>query len=344
MAGSLLDPTVCVKVLHVVVMTAASYGVSPPDVVRALDVSPDLLADPAARVSHDLAVRAWTKIPEMAKAPTFGLRAAELASAASYDVLDHALQHCTTVRASLDVLMRYQRLLHDANEIHVEPAERGEVRIVQRLRVPGGVPPHLADFIVGQWVIRGEKLTGARADVRRVWLTREAPDDVSEHRRVFSAPLGFSAEVNAIWFDAGFLERPIHRADLSLSPVLRRHADDLLAALPPSNSLASALHRHLVGTLSDGLPSIQVAASALGVSTRSLQRKLEEEGTSFKGVLDDVRRTLALAHLRDGNRTVSEVAFLVGFSEVSAFSRAFRRWTGKSAVSYRRGGAQPTTS
>jgi AraC-like DNA-binding protein len=170
----------------------------------------------------------------------------------------------------------------------------------------------------------------------RVWLTRAAPDDVSEHRRVFGIPIAFSAETNAVWFDAAFLERPIKRADPSLSPVLRRHADDLLSALPPSNSLATALHRHLLGTLSDGLPNIGVAASALGVSTRSLQRRLEDEGTSFKAVLDDVRRTLALSHLRDGTRTVSEVAFMVGFSEVSAFSRAFRRWTGRSAVSYRR--------
>ncbi|MFO0587328.1 MAG: AraC family transcriptional regulator [Polyangiaceae bacterium] len=333
-------PSVCVKVLHVVVGTAASYGMAPDAVLRALRVTPDLLADPATRVPHDLAVRAWTEIPEALGAQTFGLRAAALVASSSYDVLDHALQHCTTMRGSIEVLMRYQRLLHDANDLRLEPAERGEMRIVQRLRLPSPAPPpHLSDFISAQWVLRGEKLAGERADIRRVWLTRAAPDDVSEHRRVFGAPIGFSAEINAMWFDAGFLDRPIHRADPSLSPVLRRHADDLLAALAPSNSLATSLHRHLVGTLSDGLPNIGVAASALGVSTRSLQRKLEEEGTSFKGVLDDVRRTLALAHLRDGNRTVSEVAFLVGFSEVSAFSRAFKRWTGKSAVSYRRASA-----
>lgn len=333
------DPSVCVKVLHVVVRTAASLGMPPSAALGALGVSPDLLADPAARVPHELVVRAWTEIPAALRCDTFGLFAAELSVAQPFDVLDHALAHCTTVRGAMDVLLRYQRLLHDANEIHVEPVARGEVRIAQRLRLTGPMPDHLSDFIVAQWVLRGERLTGSRARIARVWLTRSAPDDLAHHRRVFDVPLGFDADRNAAWFDAAFLDLPIASADASLSTVLRRHADDLLAKLAPSNSLSAALQRHLVGTLADGLPSIQDAARALGVSTRSLQRRLEEEGTSFKGVLDDARRSLALSYLRESGRTVSEVAFLVGFSEVSAFSRAFRRWTGQSAVHYRRAGA-----
>lgn len=327
------------KVLHVVVMTAASFGMEPAAVIRALGVTPDLLADPAARVPHELAVRAWTEIPAKVGCETFGLRAAELSAAQAFDVLDHAIAHCTTVRGALDVLLRYQRLLHDANEVHLEPAERGEMKLSQRLRVAGKIPDHLTDFVAAQWVLRGERLSGERARVGRVWLTRSAPNDLTEHRRIFDIPIGFGADHNAMWFDAAFLDRPIPKADRSLSAVLRRHADDLLAALPAPHSVASSLQRHLIATLADGLPGIADAAQALGMSTRSLQRKLEEEGTSFKDVLDDVRRTLAISHLRDGNRTVSEVAFLVGFSEVSAFSRAFRRWTGQNAVHYRRGGA-----
>jgi AraC-like DNA-binding protein len=337
--ASFSGASVCIKAIRICVVTAAALGLPPERSLAVLGVSPEMLADPAARVPHELAMRAWTDLPERLGSATFGLRAAELSVSASFDIMDHAMAHCTTVREALEVLMRFQRLLHEANDLRLEPAAPGEVRLSQRLRMPGAVAPHMTDFIASQWVVRSRKLTGAAPKVARLELTRPMPDDVSEHRRIFDAPIAFGAPRNAIWFDAAYLEQPIERADPSLSPVLRRHAEDLLAALPASNSLATALHKHLLRTLDSGLPSIADAASALGVSTRSLQRKLEEEGTSFKGVLDDVRRALAESYLRDGTRTVSEVAFLVGFSEVSAFSRAFRRWTGKSAVSYRRAGS-----
>lgn len=120
--------------------------------------------------------------------------------------------------------------------------------------------------------------------------------------------------------------------------MLLRHASDLLAALPDNDRMATAVRRHLTATLDLGPPSIAATARALGVSARSLQRQLAHEQTSFLAVLDEVRRSLAESYLRDRAHTVSDVAFLVGFSELSTFSRAFRRWTGTTAVSYRRGG------
>jgi len=91
-------------------------------------------------------------------------------------------------------------------------------------------------------------------------------------------------------------------------------------------------------TLDLGPPSVAATAKALGLSVRSLQRHLAQEQTSFLAVLDEVRRSLAEGYLQNRAHTVSDVAFLVGFSELSAFSRAFRRWTGTTAASYRRGG------
>lgn len=335
MSRPAVSPSVCVKVIRVCVVTAASLGLPAEKALARLGVAPELLADPTARVSHDLLVRAWTELPALVESASFGLCAGELASSSAFDVVDHAIASSSTMRDALEALLRYQRLLHDANDVQMEAMPHGEVRVSQRLRVPGRMPPHMCDFIAAMWILRSALLSGKRAVVR-VELMRPAPADLGEHRRVLQAPLAFAAERNALWFRAADLDAPVTRADPSLYAVLRRHADDLLAALPSGSSLATALHRHFLGTLAAGPPSIDAAASALGVSTRSLQRKLEEEGTSFKAVLDDARRALAISYLRDGSRTVSEVAFLVGFSEVSAFSRAFRRWTGDSAVRFRR--------
>lgn len=318
------------------VATAVALGLPAEEAIRIIGVSPDLLGDPSARVRHDVLVLAWTEIPRQLDDVSFGLRAAELAVDQSFDVLDHAFAQASTLLDALASLARYQRLLHDANDVRIDSGPKGHVCVSQKLKVAEKMPDHLADFIVAQWILRAERLSGARPSVLRVELTRSMPNDVEAHRRFFPAAIAFGAERNAAYIDEQYLRSPVLRSDPSLSLVLRRHADDLLAQLPASDSISAALDRFLLGALGSEPPDVQKAASALRVSVRTLQRKLEEEGTSFTAVLDEVRRKLALSYLRDPGRTVSEVAFLVGFSEVSAFSRAFRRWTGRSAVSYRR--------
>src|SRR5262249_46734023 len=153
--------------------------------------------------------------------PAFGVRAAEIAAPAAFDVLDHASATATTMRGAVDALVRYQRLLHDANDIRLEEMGHGEVRLSQRFRVAGPMPHHLCDFLVTILVQRAALISGGKFGVSRVELARPAPADISEHRRALEVPIAFGAERNALWFRREFLERPIPRADPSLCAVLR---------------------------------------------------------------------------------------------------------------------------
>ncbi|MFY0533849.1 helix-turn-helix transcriptional regulator [Nannocystis pusilla] len=92
---------------------------------------------------------------------------------------------------------------------------------------------------------------------------------------------------------------------------------------------------HVVRALPGELPSLEATAKALATSTRTLQRALQAEGTTFQALVDEVRRDLSLGYLREGQRTVSEIAFLLGFTEVATFTRAFRRWTGSAPSAWR---------
>lgn len=327
--------SVCIKALRACVAGAAALGLPPPRALAAIGASAELLADPRARVAHEHAMHAWRALTTQLAMPAFGIHAARLIGGAAFDVVDHALAHCTTMRDVIAVLVRYQRLLHEASDIRLEPGAPGRVRLSQRFRASTPPAPAFADFVMAQWLLRAEHLVGARPTRARVELAHAAPADRVAHEQLFGEELAFDAPASALSFEASYLDRPVLRADRSLTPVLLCHATDLLAALPAPRSFAEALRQHLLARLDAGPPSIVDAARALGVSTRSLQRHLAQERASFKAVLDDARRTLAEAYLRDGTRTVSEVAFLVGFAELSAFSRAFRRWTGHSAVSYR---------
>ncbi|WP_437691832.1 AraC family transcriptional regulator [Sorangium sp. So ce176] len=329
-----MRPTGCIKALRLCVLIASRAGVDPREALAVAEVDPALLEDPTARVPHDTVARAWTRIPELARDPAFGLHAAELLVGQLFDVVDFVTAQCATVREAIGCVLRYQRLIHDALDVRLT-VDGARARISQRFA--GAVaPPQLSSFILGLWVLRARDLTGVPFAPHRVTFAHPAPADRGEYDRLLGVPLVFGADENAVLFDAAFLDTPTQRADPALGAVLRRHADELLARLPAEPSVRGALERHLVEALGRGVPDVAAAARALGMSARTLQRRLGDEGESYKSVLDEARRKLAVAHMRERGRTISEVAFLLGFSEVSAFSRAFRRWTGHSPAAYRR--------
>jgi AraC-like DNA-binding protein len=328
--------TVCIKTLRVCVLAAAQRGMSPAEAAARLGVTPETLADPHARVPHELVARAWEELPALTGDAAFGLRAAELLDQAPFDVVDHVTAQGPTLRDSIQNLVRYQRLLHEEADVRLS-LDGATARMTQRLRARPATPRHLAEFIVALWVLRGRSLTGQPFVPRRVSFQHGPPADISVHRRLFGAPLDFLAEHNGIDFPAGLLELPVRGASSFLAALLERHAAEQIARLPAVDSVAARVKVLLFERSPGGIPAVEEAARRLGMSGRSLQRALRAEGTSYATLVDEVRKELALAHLRERDRTLSEIALLVGFQEVAAFTRAFRRWTGVLPSAFRRG-------
>jgi AraC-like DNA-binding protein len=134
---------------------------------------------------------------------------------------------------------------------------------------------------------------------------------------------------------------PFRTADPALVSVLERLAEYRIALLPPliEDRLTTRVCAWLRQVLGNGVPSMGEAAVALAVSTRTMQRRLRREGTTFATLVDQVRRDLALTHARDHRAPIEVIALLAGFSEKRAFYRAFRRWTGVTPAMYRDGGS-----
>jgi AraC-like DNA-binding protein len=331
--------TITVKALRACVGTAARRGVPAGALLGPIDVDPALLDDADAHVPIELVFRAWTAAPVLANDPAFGLHAAETMRAMGAHVLDYVAAHCERPRDLFEAIIRYQRLLMSRATIHLTVV--GDVATLSHPAeaIPLARPPHLDDFVVAQWVLLLAARHRPGIPLRRVLFMHARPDDVSEYTRVFKAPLEFGAEHDAIEFDATYLDEPLEQPDPTLVVMLRRHGDALLASSAVAEatpSYSAQLRRHLLGLPSSSVANIPVAARALGTSERSLQRQLRLEGTTFKDVLDGVRHELSLRYLREGRHAIGEVAFLTGFTEVSAFSRAFRRWTGDSPAAWRR--------
>ena len=152
----------------------------------------------------------------------------------------------------------------------------------------------------------------------------------------FAAPLEFDAPRSSLVLSREQLTLPMRKADPELLAVLTRHAEDLLTRLPSAPARwIDQVRRALLESIRAGDPDLARVAERFAITPRTLQRRLTEEGSSFQSLLDETRRELALSYLRDPGRSASEVAYMLGYREASAFYRAFRRWTGRTPAAFR---------
>jgi AraC-like DNA-binding protein len=262
-----------------------------------------------------------------------GLHVAEQAELGSFDVHFYAMVSSPTLGAAFERVCRYQRLIHETSQVLLEKS--GDRALLSH-RLPGGMaaPRQTAELLLAAWVRAGRVATRTRWSPAEVRFAHKAPRDSRDHERFFGAPLRFATGENALVLPAALLDMPCRRTDPSLLSLLDRYAADRLS-VPQAATFADRARAALSEELQAGNVTAQSVAARLGVSIRTLHRSLAAEGTSYGRLIDQLRLDIAERHLIDDRMSVAEVAFLVGFSEISAFHRAFKRWTGRTPVTFR---------
>ncbi len=332
-------PRVCVKALRAPLLAAAARSGRPlPELAASVGVAPALLGDATARVPHALAIQVWEAMAAATSDETFGLFAAQLVGGAPFDLVDLALAHAPDLDAMAVSFARYQTLFHDANDAYRE--ERGDrVGFGHRFRGDIARSRHLTEFILGVWVVKGRRAVGQPYPIEEVHLRHPAPRDTAPYRRLFGVEPEFGADEDALVLTRATLGLPLVGADPLLARTLVPQLDHELRALGGTIVFVDDVREQIRTRLADGDAMIDEVARALAMSERTMQRRLRDAGTGFRAVLDEARREVALAQLGRGANTVTDVAFLLGFSDLSAFARAFRRWTGSNPARYRAGAA-----
>ena len=244
-----------------------------------------------------------------------------------------------TVAAALKRLTRYDRILSDA--LIVELQTEGQAMWV-RLDVETALRAFrpAADFRLAALLAMCREITAAPITPLSVQLPYRRPPDVRAYERFYGAPLEFGALATAFLLRNDDLARPIVSSDDILTGYLDHLAEQQLAALGDEDTLGDQVRQVLWSELSAGVPSLEGVGQTLGMSPRTLQRRLRQEGTTFSAVLTQLRRDLARPLLSDGRLAVAEVAFLLGYEDPSAFQRAFRRWSGHAPGAFRRAAAR----
>jgi len=182
----------------------------------------------------------------------------------------------------------------------------------------------------------GRKLTGVDWMPCEVHFEHDQPENISEHKRIFRAPVRFGQPLTKLIFDSLILNLPLVEADLILGSLFESQAEDLLAKSPRHGVFAGQVRQLIKENLPGGEARMEIVCRKLGNSSRTLQRKLREEGTSYQELLEEIQRDLSEFYLQKPETAICEVAYLLDFSQSSAFHRAFRHWTGLTPKTFRR--------
>lgn len=329
-------PTLTMAYCRVLTDWLASRGQPLGPVLAALDVPESALADADRRVSRLRFNAALERAIEQTGDPYVGLHAGERVRPAHYGVLGYLMMSADTSRQIIEAHQRWHQLVMGGVEVDYEEGQ-GLLRLRESLPpLPGlvtrpGGECHAASMLsFARWIF------GRQFRPVDMQFPYPQPESLDEYRRIFGCELVFDAPCFGLSIRNSELDRPLPQADPELRQMMEARAARQAAELGiEADAFMGQLRAAIARLLPQAVPDMEQVAAALNISERTLQRRLQQRGTHFKASLDDVRRDLALAHVRDPQLSLMDIAFLLGFSQQSAFNRAFRRWADCSPGSYR---------
>lgn len=289
----------------------------------------DLGGIPAERWQHLLSIAAHAL-----EDPLLGLHLGQTIGARHLGVYGSVIMACDNLDAMLSRTMRYMRLIFDVVSVSRRDGD-GWFELVWDTSqyVPGALMAETGTVAMVQF---GRDIVIGSTHPLRVDFIHESTNDPAPYEAFFGCPVRFGQPESLIRFSIQDLELSLKNPDPALIAVLEQYADRLLEQLPQQDEVLDQVRRAITRFLRDGEPSVPIVAEQLGCSSRTLQRRLAEMGTSFRDQLNLVRKEMALSYLRDSGLQIVDVAMLLGYSEHSAFSRAFKAWTGSSPQELRR--------
>ncbi len=329
-------PLVTVRAVQPVVAGLEALGYKTDQIFTKVNISRSVLDNADGGIPHTAMMAFWQEALALTGDDTLGLHLAEAAPLESFGVHAYALQSSPTLREAYRRACRYQRLIHQATDLTFD--EEADEGVLQHTLPDGrSVPRHPAEFLVTLWVRFGRLITGSNWVPRLVCFAHDTPPNVSEHQRVFQTSIQFSSGRTAMHIPNHILDAPNASADPGLIGVLDDYAERLLeqTPTPPAVTLSERVRLQLLETLTGGIPTAEEISQSLHMSVRTLHRNLQQEGVTFSELLNQLRQEQATSYLANPNISISEVAFLLGFSEISSFYRAFKRWTGTTPAEFR---------
>ncbi|KAA2258805.1 AraC family transcriptional regulator [Solihabitans fulvus] len=330
--------TIAIHYVRAALRGARRGGRDVSEVLVAAGISPALLDDTRARVTADQYTRLVRSLWEFLDDEFMGF-GSKPSRRGTFPMMCLLAVHCRDLGSALRRGWAFYRLFEGSPQVSIVEGDDGVVRF--ELAMSGfDDPDHfLTESLLMLWHRFSSWLIGHRIPLRRADFAYPEPAHGVEYHLVFGCPPVFDAAGTALSFDRRFLDMPVVQDEVTLRRYLRQAPAELLSRRDYGVDLAAQVRRILGNGIAGGeQPSVTEVAARLDVSAPTLRRRLTAEGTSFRDVREQLLRDQAVASLVRGNESVEALALRLGFSEASAFHRAFKRWTGSSPGAYRGGG------
>lgn len=320
--------TIAATILRVLVEALEEMGIDWRAVLIGCEIDPEQLQDPDALISQDSFEQIWIALQALTDDPCIGLHAGERVHTHAVNLFGYLLMSSATLGDGVRRVARYQQVLAGvpwletdeetaSTRLRIGAAARGDdVRAMHAEYVAALIPRMMG------WVSDSEVVPEG------VSFRHDARGPLGDYTRVLRCDVEFGAQHSEIVFDAATLARPSQQAEENLARLHEDFAERLLARRDEENEVTYRVRRLLAECLESGEADLRFVARELGMSSRSLQRQLSREGTTFSELLDGLRCEVAREHLERCKTPIAGVAHLAGFSDVSAFTRAASRWFG----------------
>lgn len=320
-------PYCAVFALHPLVHALHGLDIDTDPLLARIGLDAHRLNEPALRIPQRCYHDAWRHAEELSDDPAIGLRVVESFDLTKISLFTYLASASETPREAHGRAHRYTRLVHEALEIELRV--EGDRSICETSFRGYETTRALADFAVGLLIKAAPTIVGTPPPMTACFR-HSKPEYHEQYERVLSVPVRFDAHFNGISTPAAGLDRNLPHADPALCALLEEHADSLLANVPSISCFEDRVRHQIGAALPNGDATAEGIASGLGMSARTLRRRLREAGASHQQLLDEVRCELAERALARPDLSIGEVAYLLGFSDASAFHKAYRRWTGRS--------------
>jgi AraC-like DNA-binding protein len=269
--------------------------------------------------------------------PFLGLHAVALLPRGTFGIIELLVRHSATAREGFQRMARFSSYFSELTIVTFEETSEHGYLQHQVAGVDECLGRQGNEFFIGMLVFHGTRFAGCPLIPTRIWFAHQAPDDLGELQRFFgTTEFHFGAGFNRVEFPRAWLDLPLRESAPPLVAALEKQAEHALALGSAPTNIVERAHAIASQQLFAGTwPSLESVASVLAVSPRTLQRRFADAGTTFFALMDGVREHFARMQIAAGDRSVKEVAALLGYADVSQFTRAFRRWTGLAPTQYR---------
>ena len=317
---------------------AQDYDIQPEDALNAAAIPAGILDNTIARVSGRSFQALIRWLIEQTRDPLFGLKSARYVQPGSYSLVGYMAMNSRSAREALHLTPEYEAIVGDMGITRIEKyGPHLAMRWVCQYDDPV-VRPHMIDNVLGSWLLFARWLADLQdGKPEKVLFERPQPDArlIPAYEDIFACPLEFNAGKSALIFPEEVLDTPLRQPDPVLLSTLEQQAAAVMAEIQERHPIVMQTRTLLRTLMDEGIPRREKVAEQLGITERTLQRRLQDAGTGYQQLLDDLRRETASEWLTNSDMAINDIALRLGFSEARSFHRRFKTWTGITPGEYR---------